>query len=176
MREKTITEFLSEEYKEFAFYTIENRAITSLIDGFKPVQRKIIHISSQIWKTGNEKTLKVFQLGGKVSSEAFYHHGDCLDPETEIILSDGTSIKIFDWFSKFPNTKLRLVSYNEENGKFCESIGHSPRIGSVTNEEMEIELENGEIIKCTPNHPFLTQRGWVNAESLTEDDDIKSFI
>lgn len=76
MREKTITEFLSEEYKEFAFYTIENRAITSLIDGFKPVQRKIIHISSQIWKTGNEKTLKVFQLGGKVSSEAFYHHGD----------------------------------------------------------------------------------------------------
>lgn len=76
MREKTITEFLSEEYKEFAFYTIESRAIASLIDGFKPVQRKIIHASSQIWKTGSEKSIKVFQLGGKVSSEVFYHHGD----------------------------------------------------------------------------------------------------
>lgn len=74
--QKTITEFLSDEYKEFAMYTIENRAIPSVIDGFKPSQRKIIHVSNQIWKTGNEKTLKVFQLAGKVASDAFYHHGN----------------------------------------------------------------------------------------------------
>ena len=74
--EKSITEFLSEEYKEFAMYTIENRAIPSVIDGFKPSQRKVIHVSNQIWKSGNEKTLKVFQLAGKVASDAFYHHGN----------------------------------------------------------------------------------------------------
>lgn len=74
--EKTITDFLSNEYKEFAMYSIEGRAIPSVIDGFKPVQRKIIHVCSQIWKTGNEKTLKVFQLAGKVASDAFYHHGN----------------------------------------------------------------------------------------------------
>lgn len=74
--EKSISDFLSNEYKEFAMYSIEGRAIPSVIDGFKPVQRKIIHISSQIWKTGNEKTLKVFQLAGKVASDAFYHHGN----------------------------------------------------------------------------------------------------
>lgn len=74
--EKTISDFLSNEYKEFAMYSIEGRAIPSVIDGFKPVQRKIIHISNQIWKTGNEKTLKVFQLAGKVASDAFYHHGN----------------------------------------------------------------------------------------------------
>lgn len=76
MNEKSITEFLSDEYLEFAMYTIENRAIPSVIDGFKPSQRKIIHISNQIWKTGNEKTLKVFQLAGKVASDAYYHHGN----------------------------------------------------------------------------------------------------
>lgn len=75
MLEKTINEFLSNEYRDFALYTIENRAIPSVIDGFKPVQRKIIHISSQIWRNGNEKGLKVFQLSGKVSSDSFYHHG-----------------------------------------------------------------------------------------------------
>lgn len=57
-------------------YVIEGRAIPSVIDGFKPTQRKIIHVSSQIWKTGTEKALKVFQLGGKVASDAFYHHGN----------------------------------------------------------------------------------------------------
>lgn len=76
MPEKSISEFLSDEYKEFAMYVIEGRAIPSVIDGFKPTQRKIIHISNQIWRSGNEKTLKVFQLSGKVASDCFYHHGD----------------------------------------------------------------------------------------------------
>jgi DNA topoisomerase-2 len=75
-REKSISEFLSREYKEFALYTIENRAIPSLIDGFKPVQRKIIHISNQLWKSNDEKTKKVFQLAGLVADKAFYHHGN----------------------------------------------------------------------------------------------------
>ena len=74
--EKSITDFLSNEYKEFAMYSIEGRAIPSVIDSFKVSQRKIIHISNKIWKTGKEKTIKVFQLCGKVSSDAFYHHGD----------------------------------------------------------------------------------------------------
>lgn len=73
---KTISEFLSKEYKEFSLYTIENRAIPSVIDGFKPTHRKIIHVCSDIWKNGTEKPLKVFQLGGKVASDAFYHHGN----------------------------------------------------------------------------------------------------
>lgn len=74
--EKSITGFLSDEYKEFAMYTIENRAIPSVIDGFKPSQRKIIHISNQVWRSGTEKTKKVFQLAGLVADQAFYHHGN----------------------------------------------------------------------------------------------------
>jgi len=73
---KTISEFLSQEYRDFSLYTIENRAIPSVIDGFKPTHRKIIFISNGIWKTGSEKPLKVFQLAGKVASDAFYHHGN----------------------------------------------------------------------------------------------------
>ena len=76
MVQKTISHFLSNEYREFAMYVLEGRAIPSVIDGFKPTQRKVIHIASQVWKSGNEKSLKVFQLSGKVASDAFYHHGD----------------------------------------------------------------------------------------------------
>lgn len=73
--ETTITEFLSNQYKEYSIYTIENRAIPSVIDGFKPSHRKIIFVANNIWKTGNEKTLKVFQLSGAVANQAYYHHG-----------------------------------------------------------------------------------------------------
>lgn len=41
--------------------------------------------------------------------------------------------------------------------------------------ELTIEADNGEIktIKCTPNHRFYTKnRGWVEAQNLTEDDDL----
>jgi len=73
--ETTITNFLQNQYKEYSIYTIENRAIPG-IDGLKPVQRKIIYVANNIWKTGNEKSLKVFQLAGIVASEAYYHHGN----------------------------------------------------------------------------------------------------
>lgn len=73
---KTISDYMNSDYKDFAMYVIEQRAIPSVIDGFKPVQRKIAHISNKIWKTGKEREIKVFQLTGRVSDQAYYHHGD----------------------------------------------------------------------------------------------------
>jgi DNA topoisomerase-2 len=73
---KSITQYLDQDYALYGMYTLENRAIPSVIDGFKPTQRKIIFIADKVWKTGNEKPLKIFQLGGKVAADAHYHHGD----------------------------------------------------------------------------------------------------
>lgn len=73
---KSITEYLDQDYALYGMYTLENRAIPSVIDGFKPTQRKIIFVADKVWKTGNEKPLKIFQLGGKVAADAHYHHGD----------------------------------------------------------------------------------------------------
>lgn len=103
MTEKTITEFLSVEYKDFAMYSIEGRAIPSVVDGFKPSQRKVIHVANQIWKTGNEKVLKIFQLSGKVASDVFYHHGDA-----------SLNSAIINMAQKFKNNAPLL----EEDGQF----------------------------------------------------------
>jgi len=73
---KSITQYLDQDYALYGMYTLENRAIPSVIDGFKPTQRKIIYISDKVWKSGTEKPLKIFQLGGKVAADAHYHHGD----------------------------------------------------------------------------------------------------
>jgi hypothetical protein len=176
INEKTISEFLSDEYKEFAMYTIESRAIPSVIDGLKTSSRKVIHASGDVWKTGSEKTLKVFQLSGYVANKMYYHHGDCLAPETEILLTNGEYIKLIDWYNNFKDIEFDLICYDEKEKEFTTSKGHSIRVGSITNIEYEIEMDNGEVFKCTNNHPFLTKRGWVIAENLTEKDEILSWI
>lgn len=72
---RTAEDFFDTEYRNYAIYTIENRAIPSLVDGFKPSQRKIAFAANKLWKTGNEKPLKVFQLGGQAAALSFFHHG-----------------------------------------------------------------------------------------------------
>ena len=73
---RPVTSFFDKEYLDYARYVVENRAIPSCIDGLKPTQRKVVYIANKIWKTGNEKPMKLFQLAGRVASEAFYHHGN----------------------------------------------------------------------------------------------------
>ncbi len=72
---RTANDFFDTEYRNYAIYTIGNRAIPSLVDGFKPAQRKIAYAANKLWKTGNEKPMKVFQLGGQAAAISFFHHG-----------------------------------------------------------------------------------------------------
>ncbi len=76
MEKRTVTSFFDKEYLEYAKYVVENRAIPSCIDGLKPTQRKVVHVANKIWKSGNEKPMKLFQLGGRVAAQAYYHHGN----------------------------------------------------------------------------------------------------
>jgi DNA topoisomerase-2 len=72
---RPIEDFFDNEYLGYSRHVVENRAIPSVIDGFKPSQRKIAFVANRVFKTGGEKPLKVFQLAGRIASEAFYHHG-----------------------------------------------------------------------------------------------------
>jgi len=76
MKTRTITDFLNNEVKEYAIDILENRCIPSVIDSFKPSQRKVVYVAEKVWKTGNEKSMKVFQLTGRTAMEAYYHHGN----------------------------------------------------------------------------------------------------
>tara|TARA_R110001592_G_scaffold162601_1_gene396197 strand:+ start:6786 stop:8129 length:1344 start_codon:yes stop_codon:yes gene_type:complete len=73
---KNVTDFFDNEYLEYAQYVVKNRAIPSCIDGLKPTQRKVVFVANKIWKGGKEKPMKLFQLAGRVASEAYYHHGN----------------------------------------------------------------------------------------------------
>ena len=101
MDKRTIEDFFDSEYRAYALYTIENRAIPSLVDGFKPAQRKITFAANRLWKTGSEKPKRVATLGSEATAMSHYHHGS-LD-ETIITMTQEfkNSLPIFQGVGQF---------------------------------------------------------------------------
>lgn len=98
---RTVDDFFDKELRGYAKYTIENRAIPSVIDGFKPSQRKIAHTANRIWKSGNEKPMKVFQLGGLAASQTMFHHGSLDSTIIGMTQSFKNSMPIFQGIGQF---------------------------------------------------------------------------
>lgn len=68
--------------------------------------------------------------------------------------------------------KLRVKSYNQDTKEF-----HFTRFDAIidkgeVDELYEIEYVPGKFIRCTADHQILTERGYVMAKDLTEDDNI----
>ena len=72
---RTITNFLNTEYLNYAFSVLEERAIPSVIDGFKPGARKIMH-ASLAGTTKDGKLYKLLALSGDSMRVSLYSHGD----------------------------------------------------------------------------------------------------
>lgn len=63
------------EAKDYAIYTVENRAIPNLIDGFKPVQRFVIARALDLSRGNKDKFHKLASVAGGVA-DLGYHHGE----------------------------------------------------------------------------------------------------
>lgn len=75
INKRTITNFLNTEYLNYAFSVLEERAIPSVIDGFKPGARKIMHASLS-GTTKDGKLYKLLALSGDAMRVSLYAHGD----------------------------------------------------------------------------------------------------
>lgn len=72
---RDITDFLKNEYKDYAKYVISTRALPSIVDGFKVGARKIMHAAMNGgMKSGKE--IKNLNLVGDVYNLTLYTHGD----------------------------------------------------------------------------------------------------
>lgn len=75
IQKRTISNFLNTEYLNYAFSVLEERAIPSVIDGFKPGARKIMH-ASLAGTTKDGKLYKLLALSGDAMRVSQYCHGD----------------------------------------------------------------------------------------------------
>lgn len=100
----------------------------------------------------------------------------CFDYNTPILTNMGI-IKIGDIVSK--KIPCIVLSYNEHTGlnEWKPVVDWHENL--ITDRLLELTIETGygiKTIKCTKDHKFYTtNRGWVEAQYLTEDDDIEEF-
>jgi len=89
---------------------------------------------------------------------AGYGFNKCLSADTWIEMADGT---------RRPITAVR-------DGDLVLTKDGAHRAGAVTPSGVRrvgrLTLTNGLSVRCTPEHPIFTHRGWVNAEKLAPDD------
>lgn len=94
----------------------------------------------------------------------------CLDGNTEIATTDGDK-KLADLVGK----SINVVSADAEGNRvISDTCTVLPTV--KTDIEYQIELEDGMVIKCTPNHRFLLQDGtYKEAQLLTETDELAEY-
>jgi hypothetical protein len=97
---------------------------------------------------------------------------ECFHPDELVLTSSG--------YSKISDIKVgdKIINYSEKDNIYKEDTVeavHKNLTKSSKEKMYELEMDNGVKIKVTGNHRFLTQRGWVRADQLTHDDDIKNL-
>lgn len=91
----------------------------------------------------------------------------CLDGDTVIKTTDGDK-KIKD----LENKTISVYSLNEDK-EIVKSSECTVKMTGEFTEQYEIELYDGTILKCTPNHMFMLKDGtYKEAQQLTENDDL----
>jgi hypothetical protein len=68
-----------------------------------------------------------------------------------------------------------ITSYNRTTGK-TENKKVINTFKNKAHDIVNVNLSNGEIITCTGNHPIFTQRGWVDAERLEQNDYVMRMV
>jgi hypothetical protein len=72
----------------------------------------------------------------------------------------------------------KVINYSEELKIFKEDTivkQHVNLVNSMTEQMYELTFDNGETIKVTGNHKFLTNLGWCRADELTEEHEIVNY-
>ncbi len=107
-------------------------------------------------------------------------HGKCLHPSEKVLLADGRAVEISSlvkdslpsrrigdyevFVRKIPVLSLGLRGF--VGGALTESVWRIRHRGPL----FKIALSDGRFVRVTPEHPFLTDRGWVRADKIEKHD------
>ncbi len=91
-----VKQLMRKNYLTYASYVILDRAIPNVLDGLKPVQRRILHT---LWAMDDGKLHKVANVAGQTM--AFHPHGDA--PITEALVNISNKGYLLDQQGNFGN-------------------------------------------------------------------------
>ena len=83
---RDLQSIVDNEARDYAIYTVENRAIPNMIDGLKPVQRFVMYSALVKGKSDKKKFRKVADIGSGVADFG-YHHGETSAQEAACLIA-----------------------------------------------------------------------------------------
>ncbi|MEN8219262.1 MAG: DNA gyrase subunit A [Pseudomonadota bacterium] len=194
-----IEDEMKQSYLDYAMSVIVGRALPDVRDGLKPVHRRSLYAMHGLGNAWNKPYKKSARIVGDVLGR-FHPHGDsavydtivrmaqpfslrymlvdgqgnfgCFTGDTKIKLVDGTE-KSFAELAQLPPDEVFYVYSIDHNGDVVIGDGRYSRITRQNAELIVLELDNGECIRCTPDHRFMLRDGtYKQAQELTTEDSL----
>lgn len=186
-------------YLDYAMSVITSRALPDIRDGLKPVQRRILYAMHEMALRHNVPFKKCARIVGEVLGK-YHPHGDqavydalvrmaqdftmryrlidgqgnfgCFTGDTKIKLLDGTE-KSFKELAELPANEVFYVYSVDNNGQIVAGEGRHARVTRRKAKLVEVTLDNGATMRCTPDHRFmLRDASYKQAQDLTPDDSL----
>ncbi|MCY7377611.1 MAG: hypothetical protein LH472_16760, partial [Pyrinomonadaceae bacterium] len=194
-----IEDEMRRSYLDYAMSVIIGRALPDVRDGLKPVHRRVLWAMQELGNYHNKPYKKSARVVGDTIGK-YHPHGDtavydtivrmaqefsmrymlvdgqgnfgCFTGDTKIKMLDGTE-KTFAGLAELPKDEIFHVYSVDKNGKIVVGEGRHSRVTKRKATIIEVVLDSGARIRCTPDHRFLLRSGvYKQAVDLTPEDSL----
>ncbi len=194
MIDQSLVDEMQTSYLDYAMSVIVGRALPDIRDGLKPVHRRILY---SMWQTGlraGAKFKKCATVVGDVLGK-YHPHGDsavydslvrmaqdfslryplvkgqgnfgCFTKETKVRLADGRNADFETLVREHAQGKQNYTYTVNSKGLIAVAEIRNPRQTRQKASLVKVFLDNGEEIRCTPDHRFMLREGsYLEAEHL----------
>jgi len=196
-----IEEEVKDSYLNYAMSVIVGRALPDVRDGLKPVHRRVLYTMKELNLEHDKPYKKCARVVGDCMGR-FHPHGDvaiydtlvrmaqdfslryplvegqgnfgCFTKDTKIRLADGRNLNFEEIIQEAQQGKRNYTfTFNHETRKVEIAEIKNPRLTRKNAELIKVILDNGQEIKCTPNHPFMLRDGtYKDAHDLKPQDSL----
>ncbi|MBI2663977.1 DNA gyrase subunit A [Candidatus Woesearchaeota archaeon] len=202
--QREIEEEMKVSYLDYAMSVLVSRALPDIRDGLKPVQRRILYTMFRLGLLHNKAHRKSATVVGNTMAR-FHPHGDaaiydalvrmaqdfslryplvdgqgnwgCFTKDTKVKLTDGRGLSFGELIKEQRAGKRHWTfTFNNEEKKIEIAEIKKPRMTRRNSDLVEIELDNGEKIRCTPDHRFMLRNGsYKEAKDLKPNESLMPF-
>ena len=191
---RVIEDEMKTSYLGYSMSVIVGRALPDVRDGLKPVHRRVLYAMYDMGMLHNKPFKKSARIVGEVLGK-YHPHGDSAVYETMVRMVQEFSLRYpmvngqgnFGCFTK--DTKVRLAdgrsltfgqlveedAAGKRNFTFTVDTNNEVRIAEIKNPRLtkknsplvEVTIDSGARIRCTPDHRFMLLDGsYVEAQNL----------
>ncbi|MBU1180245.1 DNA gyrase subunit A [Patescibacteria group bacterium] len=196
-----ITSEMQESYLDYAMSVIVSRALPDVRDGLKPVHRRILYAMWQMGLKSGGKFRKSATVVGEVLGK-YHPHGDmavydsmvrmaqdfslryplvhgqgnfgCFTKDTKVKLVDGRSLSFGELIKETKKGKENFTyTFNNKTKRVEIAEIKEPRLTKKQTGLVQVTLDSGEKIRCTPNHRFMLRDGsYKEAQNLCKNESL----